>query len=224
MRKLIFVILIIVSVSTYSQKIDIGLHAGFVSASYFNADNSNNVNTSAISSYQIGATSEFKLNQHWYFQTGLSWVEKGSVKARSFIATSGNSTTIKIDYLQLPANMKYKFQLNKDLKGFVGAGFYLSAGISGTDIGNDLVYGTGAIVPVNNKVVFTTNQTPSQNYTSVNPFDFGYNAFAGIEYKHFVVELNYGKGLSKVEVAPIKQYQNQTMGISVGYVWSLKKK
>ena len=224
MRKILIGVLSLFTVSAFAQKTELGFQAGDISSTFFNSDNSNNnnVNTSAISSYQVGATADFKLNQHFYFQTGLTWIQKGSVKARSFIATSGNSTTIKINYLELPANIAYKFKLNKNLKGFVGGGLYLAMGISGNDVGNNLVQGTGAIVPVNNKVVFTTNQSVSLNYTSVNPFELGYDAFGGIEYKHFVAKLSYTKGISKVETAPVKQYQNQTYGISVGYEWVLK--
>jgi|GEM_PF-2212393 len=219
MRKILIGVLSLFTVSAFAQKTELGFQAGYISSTFFNSDDYL-VNTSAISSYQVGATADFKLNQHFYFQTGLSWIQKGAQKLRNFQAPTGESTTIKINYLELPANLAYKFKLNKDLKGFLGFGLYLAGGISGNDVGSALT--SSGTIAVNRKVQFTTSESYSSSYTSVNPFELGYDAFGGIEYKHFVAKLSYTKGISKVETAPVKQYQNQTYGISVGYEWDLK--
>ena len=219
MRKLMALLLIGISFSAFGQKFTAGVQAGYVSASYL-AGGDQYINASAISAYEFGATGSFHLKDHLYLESGLRWIQKGSVKTKTIIAVNGGSTSIKINYLELPLNLDYKFKLNKNVKGFVGAGIYFAAGMSGKETGQEVtIAGNNAI---NRNVQFTTSSNYSANYTSVTPIDFGTDAFAGVEYKNFDVAVNYSKSSSKVETTSSTKYQHQTFGVSVGYAWNLK--
>ncbi len=112
MRKLMALLLIGISFSAFGQKFTAGVQAGYVSASYL-AGGDQYINASAISAYEFGATGSFHLKDHLYLESGLRWIQKGSVKTKTIIAVNGGSTSIKINYLELPLNLDYKFKLNK---------------------------------------------------------------------------------------------------------------
>ena len=229
MKKLIILFLIVLSVNSYSQKINLGIEAGFNSSTFFNHtgsanQNSNTVGLGNINSYQIGGIAEFNFGAGFYGQTGLSFSNKGTDRFNVGQSTYGPNSTIKISYLQIPVNLEFKQPLNKSKKliAIAAAGFYIARGISGSEKGIE-VNNNGINTTINNPVRFTNDNTYNPGYTSVNPLDVGYNLVAGIQYYDFQLKFNFNKGFSKVlpNSSDIK-FVNNVVNISAVYLIKIK--
>jgi hypothetical protein len=166
-------------------------------------------------------------------QPALLYYGNGSnVLGSSFSSsvTEYSNTTIKADYLRLPINVVYKLVISDDVNALGGAGLYIARGLSGTEKGYQ--YSNSNFPPyssdsaqVNNKVQFTTASASGENTTALKPMDFGYNVLLGIEYHSFELTANYSRGFLKAYTNPTFDYnfKNNTLAISVAYLFSLKK-
>ncbi|MBA4195968.1 MAG: hypothetical protein C0459_00310 [Chitinophaga sp.] len=125
--------------------------------------------------------------------------------------------------MQLPANLKYQFNVGtKGVQLFAGTGFYLAAGLKGTDKGS-YESTSGTVSPVDNKVSFTNTGSTATNTTTVKPVDFGYNFFLGTEWKKFQLKATYSKGSSKVFTSGSTDIVNSVFSFTVAYFLKTKK-
>jgi hypothetical protein len=224
MRKFITMILCVVSVTTFGQ-LKLGIEGGY-NISQFSQKGSNQqyYDLSNINGFNVGIVAEEKLRKHFFLQTGLSFTEKGSEKITTSYANSGASTTIKLNYLELPLNLVYKLKLNHSVTALLGAGFYGAMGISGTEKGANTIKdpNTGTIVPVseiNNKVKFSNNTTQvDNNITYVEPIDMGYNVLAGLEWKNFQFKASLNNGFTSIYPTGSTTFHNNVYSFSIAYL------
>jgi hypothetical protein len=141
--------------------------------------------------FHIGPVADFKLNKSLYFNTGLLYSSIGSkAKGMEFIAT------YKMDYLEIPLNLAYKFPLNDKSHFFIQAGPYLSYGFGSTEAIRDegqINYGLG----------------------------FG----AGVQFGSIVASLNYELGIAGIpeNSSATMNNNNKVFQISVAYMFGKKK-
>ncbi len=223
MRKIITMVLCAVSITTFGQ-LKLGIEAGYNIAQFAEkGSNQQYYHLSNINGFNIGLVAEEKLNKHFFMQTGLSFTEKGSEKITTQYATNGASTTIKLDYLQLPVNLVFKVKLNHCITALLGAGLYGAFGISGTEKGDNTVKDPNGniinISTVNNKVKFSNNTTQVDNNTTyIKPFDIGYNVLAGIECKNFQIKAIVNNGFKSIYPTGSTTFRNNVYGLSVAYL------
>lgn len=223
MRKFITMVLCVVSITTFGQ-LKFGIEAGY-NISQFSEKGSNQqfYDLSTINGFNIGLVAEEKLKKHFFVQTGLSFTEKGSEKITTQFATNGASTTIKLNYLQLPVNLVYKVKLNHCITALLGAGLYGAVGISGTNKGaNTIKDANGNIInisTVNNKVKFSNNTSQVDNNTTyIKPFDLGYNVLAGLEWKNFQFKALLNNGFTSIYPTGSTTFRNNVYSFSVAYL------
>ncbi len=218
MKKLVLVMFCFAATNSFAQ-FKLGIQAGY-NASQFIGQGSNqeSYHLSSINTFQAGLIAEQALSKNLFFETGLSYIQKGGYKEPTYFTLyKGSTTTTKLNYLQLPLDLAYKANLTKDVKLIVGGGFYIAAGISGTEKGTD--NSTGTTTTVDNKVHFTNSSAYASNSTSIKPFDLGYNFNAGIEWKKFQFTANFSRGFkSIIPLSGSTSFLNQTIGISVAYL------
>jgi len=206
-----------------NAQIKLGIEGGYNMSTFTDKSNNNYLSISTISTAQFGLVSDMNLSKHIVFQTGLYGIEKGGYRATTDFALSGSTTTTKLWYLQLPANLKYQFNVgSKGLQLFAGTGLYVAAGLKGTDKGY-YESTSGAISAVDNKVIFTNTRSTAANTTTVKPVDFGYNFFIGTEWKSFQLKANYSKGSSKVFTTGSTNMVNTLYSFTVAYFLKIKK-
>jgi len=214
MKKILLLLLVFISIESYSQKLSVGLTGGYDIASFADKNDNSDLSISHINVFNIGGIAEYNWAHNFYIQSGLLFSQKGTNESSPWFGFSG---TIKLSYLDIPVNLEYKTNLNKQVKALLGAGFYVSRGISGTQKGTDST-NLGTTV-VNSSVHFTNNSTDN---LSIQPFDFGFDAFAGIEWKGFQLKFNYSRGLTNMYPVGTTKFFNQTIGFSAGYLVKIK--
>ncbi len=235
MKKIILSLLCFTASYSFSQ-FSIGLTGGYNSSKFFESGSvpsQYGISTSAISSFNAGVLAEIKLSGQFFLQPALLYYANGSaVLSSSFLSsnTSYSNTTIRANYLRLPVNVVYKLFISDQFNALGGAGLYVARGLSGTEKGYQ--YSNGDFPPyltdsiqVNNKVQFTNGSASGENTTALKPMDFGYDVLLGVEYHSFELTANYSRGLLKADTNPAFDYnfKNNTLAISVAYLFSLKK-
>jgi hypothetical protein len=162
---------------------------------------------------------ERKLSDHFYFSSGLLFIEKGGIKNKTDFAITGSNTTTKINYLQVPVDLTFKRSLTTNMQLVLSGGLYGAYGISGTQKGTDV--SQSSTMQINNTVHFTNSSSYyATDKTPVRPFDLGYQFSAGIEYKSVQLKLNYSKGFTNIYPSGTSQFYNHVAGISVAYLFS----
>ena len=221
MKKLVMIILCFASATSYAQ-LKLGIQAGFNFSQFVDqGNNQQDIHLTAISTFQIGLAAEQTLSKHFFFETGLLFIQKGSYKEPTYFTNNtGSTTTTRINYLQLPLNLAYKAALTKKIKLIVESGIYISTGISGSEKGTD---NTTANSSINNNIHFTTSPAYVSGSTAIKPFDLGLNANAGIEWQKFQFMANFSRGFGNINpLAGGTKLLNQNFGASISYLLAWK--
>ena len=154
------------------------------------------VSPKSITGFHLGLVSDFKLQESLHFNTGLLYSLKGTKGEME-----GESGSIKINYLEIPLNLAYKFSINESSDFFIQAGPYLAYALNGKEKGGgetyDLEFGT-------------------DNWKRL---DFGLGFGGGVEFGSFVTSLNYQLGLANLADDPDVKAKNKVFQISVAYMF-----
>ena len=173
-------------------------------------------NLSNINTIEAGLVVEKNLNKYFFIQSGVGYNQKGGYKEFTGLATSGSTTTLKVNYIQIPVNILYKENITKSIKLLLSVGFYGAAGISGTEKGFDKT--NSGTTTIDRSVQFTNSTTYINNATLVKPVDFGYNLAGGIEWKKFQFTIDFSRGFQSIFPVGTTNFANQTLGLSVAYL------
>ena len=159
-----------------------------------------------------------------YFQPGLLYTVKGAQKKIFESPIKGDevaiTTTINLNYIELPLNLLYRPQLG-DGHIILGFGPYAAYGISGK------VKTRGGNLTSNLDVKFKNivkESDSGDDFAYYRPFDAGANILAGYEFYYGVfLQLNAQVGLLKVNpeyellTNDKTSYRNNGFGLSAGY-------
>lgn len=181
-----------------------------------------------LSSFHAGAVVDIPIAPVLSLQPGLLLTGKGS-KANYYLDANNHSdnyvkSSFNPLYLELPVNLLLKFPIGNDARIFAGAGPYAAMGIGGkskteTSVGG-VVTTTSRDIKFNNDDPTTAEQEGAR-YDRLKKFDFGINALAGVEFNRFLVGVNYGWGLEKINSTQTNNTQNgnnkyRTLSVSLG--------
>lgn len=171
-----------------------GIKGGFnfANISLSNSDKS----PKTIVGLHLGPVVEFEIQENLCFNTGLLY----SLKGYKMEYGEGKATD-KLNYLEIPLNIAYKFPINDTYKFFVQAGPYVGFAISGKTR-----YEGGS-----SKIEFGKDGWKR--------LDFGIGAGAGVESGPFLASLSYQPGLSTIVMnnQGVK-LKNQVFQISLAYM------
>jgi hypothetical protein len=188
------------------QGIKFGVTAGF-NLSNFSGDVEN---TKLKAGFQVGVVADYALTKSFSITPELLFTQRGS-KAE---ATEGGLTatyTETLNYLQLPINALYKFNIADDAKFLVFAGPYFGYGLSGT--AKYKLSGGGESESESEDIKFGSDED------KYNAFDFGLNAGIGYQYNKFFIKAQYNLGLGNLFNDSDDSLKNTNIGISVGYLF-----
>jgi len=156
--------------------------------------------------FQGGFFVDYALSSNLSLIPEILITQKGykSVLVYDDIHGSRLASTKTLNYLQLPINFAYKFDIYNGHKLFPFAGIYLSYGLSGT-------------LKVD-KYSYNINFGSSDN-DDVKALDYGVNFGIGYEFEHFILKVQYNHGLAYM----IKNYnyseKNKNFAVTVGYMF-----
>lgn len=154
-------------------------------------------------------------SSNFYFQPGVMLYNKGRKFADSVengIEMVYQTSKQFVNYIDIPLNLVYKFNLGKKSKFLIGAGPYISFFYNGKE--SKEVFAPGG--------VFTNEENEDlpvgNNAGQYRVINFGANALAGIEFGRVFITANYGRGLNDFYQA--KDYdgsfKHQTIGGTLG--------
>lgn len=159
-----------------------------------------------LTSFNAGFMSRFGLSDVFDLETGLLVSGKGS-KAETYYTASNDDNYVKTRfnpiYLEIPLNAVVKFPLQKKSKSniFINAGPYIAIGIAGKSTYDQKILGVGTSsssnIKFSNDDPFTSRQDDAA-YDKLKRFDVGLNLGGGLDLGNFIMKLNYGMGLAKI--------------------------
>ncbi|UAY53336.1 porin family protein [Ferruginibacter albus] len=199
----------------------------FSNISVNNNGSVNNANT--LTTFNVGFLADLPLGDVLSFQTGLYLNGQGA-QAESFADknnTSDNYVKSKLNpwYLQVPANIVFKFPIVGDSRFFIGVGPYAQMGVFGKTTVETKLAGNvttrSADIKFNNDDL-TTSEQEDAGFDKLKRFDFGLNALAGIETEHFLFGVNYGWGFTKINSTQSDNSENdnnkyRSFSINLGF-------
>ncbi len=187
----------------------------------------NDANT--LATFNVGFTGDIPLADMFSLQLGL--ILNGQGAKTDYYADNNNTndnytkSSVNPLYLQIPANIVVKIPIADDARLFVGAGPYLQMGIGGTTkvetrSGGVSTYQTSDIQFNNDDI--TTTQQEDASFNKLKLSDWGLNGLAGIETGDFMIGVNYGWGLTKINSTQNNNSANdknkyRTFSINVGF-------
>jgi len=187
---------------SFAQTPRIGITAGL---NVSNETGTGVTNSNFKAGFQAGVVADFGITQNFSIMPELLFTQRGyKFKGDDYSDAVSNT----LDYLQLPINAAYKFDVGMGSKVFVFAGPYFGYGISGTS--KDDTAGSS------NSIKFGSNG-------DLKPFDFGINVGVGYEYEKVFIKLQYNQGLININNSTdYTDYsiRNQNIAITVGYYFN----
>ena len=193
-----------------------------------------------IAAYHFGFASEYKVNENVYFTADLLFDKKGFTQPISqetygndFLKHNVSDINVSVNYIEIPILSEFKVKFKK-MNVLFGIGPYIAYGIGGK-INLDIESGSASInfsdkiywskfdwmrsATLNESIVYNLGQSKIQR------FDYGPVVRFGIEYNSFVVSAEYQYGLANLmyEWSKYESMHNQGLGLSVKYLFSLKK-
>jgi hypothetical protein len=150
--------------------------------------------------FQGGVVADFGITNSFSIIPELLFSQKGC----SYDNGDGTTGSISLDYLVLPINAAYKFDVGMGSKVLIFAGPYFGYGVSAT---NGYSFGSNG---------------------DFKPFDFGINVGVGYEYEKFFVKLQVNPGLINISNTTINvdsngntiSDKNMNIGVTVGYFFN----
>jgi hypothetical protein len=193
-------ILMTATANAQHGRIEAGVNLANVSVT----DNGRVDDANMLTSFRVGIVGDIKLAPMVAFQPGLYYTGKGS-KVQSGDATSMNyfKQTTNPFYLEVPANVVFKFPFASESHFFVGAGPYLAVGVGGKATTDGKSFGIAfhseRTIEFSNDDPTTFNQEEGTGLGVMKRFDYGANGVVGIAGKSIVLSANYGLGLAKLQ-------------------------
>ena len=198
-RNALLITMLIVGLNLTAQT-RFGVKAGLAMGTVTSNDSEVKEDGSALASFQFGGIGDTRLTNQLSFQYQLLLLGKGTA-----IAHDDHRDKFLFTALDIPLQLLYRAKQGWFIGGGPNLGFNLSARHIHEGVKEEIAIGDAA--------------------GEVKRFDMGLIASAGFQSKKGVVlSLNYLKGLSQLQNAPNFDWQNNVIGISIGYMLAARPK
>jgi hypothetical protein len=194
----------------FAQGTKFGVTAG-LNVSRFDASDDEGIDFGFKAGFQVGVLLDYAITPSLSIIPELNYSQKG-VKL-SFTEIIGKvDWNVTLNYLTLPVNVAYKFDLSMNQKLIVFAGPYLGYGLSTS---NKIKVGG---IEVNADEFGDTFKFGS-NDDELKPFDYGLNAGVGYQYSSIFFKLQYNVGLANMIREDNESLKNSNLAVTVGYLF-----
>lgn len=188
--------------STTAQELTFGPEVG-INLSNVGGDVSN---TDMKIGLKAGVVANIPAGGGFYLQPGLFFSQKGFKTSSEFLGVKATGTT-NLNYLELPVNVLYRFDLGNAGGIFASAGMYAAYAVSGKT--KSEVLG----IETSDKIDF------GSGISETKPFDWGANFGLGYETPWGVyVRGQYGLGLGNLSNVDDYKVKNNSIQITLGYL------
>jgi len=169
--------------------------------------------------FKFGVLGEYSFSEYFALEPGLLFTQRGFKIDES--ASEGGYTlslksTLNINYLSIPLNLKFSYPVNEDFKVFAFTGPYVGFALSGKISAEGKVTGPG----VNESAKESETINIGSGDEEIRMLDLGWNFGAGVEYKGIFLRAQYNLGLANTSNPDKETTKNRNFGISVGYMFN----
>lgn len=193
MKKILFVgILSVLFVGASYAQPKIGITAG-LNVSNLIESGTYSASNNFKAGFQAGVVADFGITENFSIMPELLFAQRGC----KYKDADLNST---LNYLQLPVNAAYKFDVGYGSKLFIFAGPYIGYAVSGKVGSADIKFGSAD--------------------DEMKAFDFGLNVGVGYEYEKVFFKLQYNPGLINMSHYTDPSIRNTNIAVSVGYYFN----
>ena len=182
----------------------------------------------SLASFHVGLMADLPIGKFFAIQPGLLFTGKGT-KLESGNSSDANyfKATTRPYYIELPVNAVFKIPLESKTNSniFVGAGPYIAMGVAGKREIEGKVLGVGFSderdIEWSNDDPTTFDEEEGTGLGVMRRFDAGLNATAGLQLNKFLLSVNYGFGLTKLQSGSDNsendKNKHRVLSISVGF-------
>lgn len=170
--------------------------------------NSFNPEKKLLTRMNIGTMIEIPFDENWLLYTGPHYSGKGIIYARSFTTNKIDSVTIRLNYIELPINIGYKFSEENENRLSIAGGPYISYGFNGK-------------ISIRNSSRLPTTRLHKKETEKYKRLDLGFNFSSLYEINSsYGIRLDFSKSL--LNIARFDKQKNIVIGLS--FFWYLKNK
>jgi len=221
MKKILFLLvlsILSVGISFAQTKTRVGVTAG-LNVSKFNASGEGAPSFDFKAGFQAGVVADFGITDKFSIMPELLFAQRGTKYSELIDDDVTGSFSMTLNYLQLPINAAYKFDVGNGSKLFVFAGPYFGYGVSAS--GKITGKSQGVEVGVPFTVKFGSNPDNANDEDMavyLKSFDVGVNVGVGYEYEKIFCKLQYNHGFSNLlNDSGSASMKNMNIAVSVGY-------
>lgn len=204
MKKLILIAIAAIAGTQANAQFSINPEAGVNFATMKQKLGPNKVTTGSTTGFKVGAVADIDIAKGFFIQPGLFYTTKGY--GDNYL---GVKTTVTLNYLEIPLNLGYRYDMGSAGSVFATAGPYMGIGLNGKmktgSLDSDIKFGTGA------------SEYKKLDY-GVN-FSVGYISPIGI-----YVRGQYGLGLANLSNVNNTTTKNNVWSVSLGYAFQLNER
>jgi hypothetical protein len=209
MKKLILIAVAAIAGTQANAQFSINPEAGVNFANMSIKSGNSKGDTKSITGYKVGALVNIDIAKGFYIEPGVCY----SIKGYSTAAVLGTTTKTTFDYLEIPLNLGYRYDLGNAGAIFATAGPYVGLGMKGkTKIENSLA-------TVENDIKFGDGITETKKLDYGANFSVGYISPIGI-----YLRAQYGLGLANLSNVNDASAKHGVFGLSVGYSFQLNER
>ena len=210
-----------------ASKAQFYVQGGVNLANITNTNNGQTEKNHLLTTFNAGVLGRFGISNMFDLESGALLSGKGA-KAETYFNGGADYIKSKFNplYIEIPLNAVIKFPLEVKSKSniFVHAGPYLGIGIAGKSTSDSkfgpLSASSSSDIKFSNDDPFTSQQDDAA-YNKLKRFDFGVNVGGGIDFGKFLLKVNYGIGMAKINSTQSNNTVNdknkfRTLSISAG--------
>lgn len=214
-----------IGIASMAQKSTVYVKGGLNIANVSTSSNGRVDDANALASFHVGLMADLPIGQYFAIQPGLLFTGKGS-KLQSGNSSDANyyKATTNPLYIELPVNAVFKIPLETGSNIFVGGGPYIAMGVAGKRKIEGKVlgisYSSKDDIEWSNDDPTTFNEDEGAGLGIMKRFDAGLNATAGFQLNKFLLSVNYGFGLTKLQSGADNdndKNKHRVLSISVGF-------
>jgi Outer membrane protein beta-barrel domain len=210
-------------------QVSIGVHTGGNLSTATVKAGSNTSKGKLLAGFHAGVTADVALTPELHALPMLRFIQKGNkIKEEQTFSSGLGSTTNKSDvtttlnYIELPLNIVYNFDLGESATFFAGTGPAFSYALSGKTKGTNTTSITiGTQTTSNSTSIDQKTKIGSNQSDDIKDFDFGWNGVAGVKLNNgFALMLNYTHSLSNLSPKDNTSYKGRSFGLSLNYFFN----
>ncbi len=214
MKKLLPVVLIIISANAYAQKIRLGFTSGVSIANYKAKMGGESQSGQAKAGFTAGFLLDLAIGKHLSFQPAINFVQKGTKDEQTIFNTT-ETVKLTTNYIELPLNLLYNSR-GKIGNFFIGAGPSIAVAISGK-----YKYSNG-VTSTNENIKFGSGDDDMMKQV-----DVGANLVTGFALNNgLMFSVNFNAGLNNLaaQSSDDVSLRSNYVGIKLGYMLNTKRK